>query len=154
MIHRLTTAFAVLGLAAAAFAQQESSVVIEGQKMVLKYAPPTVKTRIAASFHVDADLAFKGVTVPKGAYTVYILAEGAQWQLAINKATGTQAAYDPKLDVGKVPMTMSKPPAAVAACTVTLTKTAARAAKIEVAWNDTVAAVVFHLDRGAGDSEW
>jgi hypothetical protein len=51
-------------------------------------------------------------------------------------------------------MTMSKPPATVAACTVTLTKTAARAAKIEVAWNDTVAAATFHLDRGAGDSEW
>jgi hypothetical protein len=153
-MHRLTTACAVLGLAVAAFAQQESSVVVEGKKIVLKYAPPTAKTRVAASFHVDADLAFKGVSVPKGDYTIYILAEGAQWQLAINKATAAQAAYDPKLDVGKVAMTTSKVPAAVSACTVTLTKTAARAAKIEVTWNDTVAAVPFHLDRGAGDSEW
>ena len=153
-IHGLTTAVAVLGLAAAAFAQQEASVVLDGQKIVLKYAPPTVKTRLAASFHSEADLAFKGASLPKGDYTIYILADGAQWQLALNKAKGGQAAYDPKLDVGKIPMTMSKAPAAVSSCTVTMTKAAARAGKIEVTWNDTVAAVPFHLDRGASDSEW
>jgi hypothetical protein len=151
----LTTTFAVLGLAVTAFAQHEASVVIEGKKIVLNYAPPSVKTRIAASFHSEVDLAFKGVNVPKGDYTIYVLAEGPQWQLALNKATGAKAAtYDAKLDVGKVAMIMSKPPAAIAECKVTLTKTAALAAKIEVSWNDAVAATQFHLDRGASDSEW
>ena len=154
-IFNVKTAFAFLGLAAAAFAQQETSVVIESHNIVVKYAPPSVKTRVAASFHSDADLAFKGVNVPKGDYTIYVLAEGAQWQLALNKATGAKAAtYDPKLDVGKVAMTMSKPPAPAAACKITLTKTAALAAKIEVAWNDAVASTQFHLDRGASDTEW
>ena len=151
----LTTALAVLALAATAAAQQEASVVIEGKKVVVKYAPPSSKTRAAASFHSEADLAFKGVNVPKGDYTIYVLAEGAQWQLALNKATGAKAAtYDPKLDVGKVALTMSKPPAAAADCKMTLTKTAALAAKIDVSWNDAVATTQFHLDRGASDSEW
>jgi hypothetical protein len=153
--RHVTAAIAVFALGVAAFAQQETSVAIENQKIAIKYAPPAVKTRIAASFHSDADLAFKGVNVPKGDYTVYILAEGAQWQLALNKATGAKAAtYDPKLDLGKVAMIMSKPPAPVAVCKITLTKTAALAAKIEVAFNDAVAAAQFHLDRGASDSEW
>lgn len=151
----VTAAIVILGLTRAAFAEQETSVAIDGHKIAVKYAPPSVKTRIAASLHSDADLAFKGINVPKGDYTVYILAEGAQWQLALNKATGAKAAtYDPKLDLGKVAMTMSKPPAAVAACKITLTKTAALAAKIEVAWNDAVAVAQFHLDRGASESEW
>ncbi len=154
-IHYLTMAFAVLGLAAAAFAQQETAIAIEGQKVVLKYAAPTLKTRVAASFHSEADLIFKGMSLPKGDYTVYILAEGAQWQLALNKATGAKAAtYDPKLDVGKVAMTMGKTPTPAAACKIALTKTATLAGKVEVSWNDAVASTPFHLDRGAGDSEW
>lgn len=154
-IRHVTAAIAMLGLAAVAFAQQEASVAIEGQKIVVKYAPPSVKTRVAASFHSDADIAFKGVNVPKGDYTLYVLAEGSQWHLAVNKASGAKAAtYDPKLDLGKVAMTMSKPPAAVASCKIALTKTAALAAKLEVSWNDAVAAATFHLDRGASDSEW
>ena len=151
----ITTAFAFLGLAAAAFAQQETSIAIEGQKVTLKYAAPTVKTRATASFHSDVDLVFKGMSLPKGDYTVYILAEGAQWQLAINKATGAKAAtYDPKLDVGKVAMTMGKAPAPAAVCKIALTKTATLAGKVEIAWNDGVATTPFHLDRGASDSEW
>lgn len=151
----VTVAIAILGWSGSAFAQQETSVAINGQKIAVKYAPPSVKTRIAASFHSDADLAFKGFNVPKGDYTIYILAEGAQWQLALNKATGAKAAtYDPKLDLGKVAMTMSKLSVAAAACKITLTKTAAMAAKLEVVWNDAMAVAPFHLDRGASDSEW
>jgi hypothetical protein len=145
----------MLGLTRVAFAQQETSVAIEGHQIAVKYAPPSVKTRISASLHSDADLAFKGITVPKGDYMLYILADGAQWQLAVNKASGAKAStYDPKLDLGKVAMTMGKPSAPAEGCKIALTKTAALAAKIEVTWNGSVATAPFHLDRGAGDSEW
>ena len=141
--------------AAVAYGQQQTSTTIEGQTITVKYAPPAAKNRIAASFHTDADLAFKGVSVPKDDYTVYVLADGSQWQLALNKATGAKAAtYDPKLDLGRVPMTMGKPASPAAGCKITLAKTAALAAKLEVAWNDAVASAPFHLDRGASDSEW
>ena len=153
--RHFATVFAFLGLVATASAQQETAIAIEGQKVVLKYAAPAVKTRATASFHSEADLIFKGMSLPKGDYTVYILTEGPQWQLAINKATGAKAAiHDPKLDVGKVAMAMGKAPAPAAVCKIALTKTAALAGKFEVSWNDAVATTPFHLDRGASDSEW
>jgi len=162
-VRHLSAAIVVSGLFTAAFAQQEASVTLEAKKIVLTYAAPNSKTRAADSLHSDADLAFKGVAVPKGDYTIYILADGAQWQLTVNKATGAKAAtYDPKLDLGKVAMTMGgtmggtmgNPAAAADACKIALTKTATLAAKIEVTWNGALAAVPFHLDRGASDSEW
>jgi hypothetical protein len=72
----------------------------------------------------------------------------------LNKATGAKAAaYDPKLDLGKVALTMG-PAGAPGDCKITLTKTAALAAKLDVAWNNAVGSTRFHLDRGGTDSEW
>jgi hypothetical protein len=140
---------------AAAYAQQQTSVTIESQTVTVKYAAPAAKNRAAGSFHTDADLAFNGFSVPKGDYTLYVLADAAQWQLALNKATGPKAAtYDPKLDLGRVPMTMSKPSAPAADCKMTLSRIAALAARLEVTWNNQAASAPFHLDRGANDSEW
>ncbi|MEO8371093.1 MAG: DUF2911 domain-containing protein [Candidatus Solibacter sp.] len=142
-------------LTATAIAQQQTAATIDGNAITVKYAAPAAKNRAAASFQTPADLAFKGVNVPKGEYTIYVLADGEKWQLAVNSATGPKAAtYDPKLDLGRLPMTMSKAPAPAAACKMTLTKIAALAAKLEVSWNDTIATVSFHLDRGGSDSEW
>jgi hypothetical protein len=50
-------------------------------------------------------------------------------------------------------MTMGKG-AAAPACKITLTKTAALAAKLEVALNGITGAAPFHLDRGGNDTEW
>lgn len=142
-------------LCAVAVAQQQTAATIDGHAITVKYAAPAARNRAAATFQTQVDLAFKGINVPKGEYTIYVLADGAQWRLAINKATGPKAAaYDPKLDLGRVPMSMTKAPATAAACKMTLTKIAAMAAKLEVAWNDSIAAVSFHLDRGGSDSEW
>ena len=149
-------AVAVLG-AATACAQQQTSVVLNEETIVVKYSPTAANNRISASLHTEADLVFQGVNVPKGDYTMFVLADGSRWQLAVNKATGAKAAtYDPKLDVGRAPLTLSKPPAASAAgaCKITLTRTAAVAAKLEVAWNNTVASAAFYLDRSASDTEW
>lgn len=142
-------------MGAAAVAQQQTVATIDGHAITVKYAAPAATNRAAATFQTQADLAFKGVNVPKGEYTIYVLADGAKWQLAINKATGPKAvAYDPKLDLGRLPMTMTKAPAPATACKMTLTKIAAMAAKLEVSWNDWLATVSFHLDRGGSDTEW
>jgi hypothetical protein len=139
----------------AAYAQQQTSVTIESQTVTVKYAAPAARNRAAGSFHTDADLAFNGFSVPKGDYTLYILADGAQWQLALNRATGPKAAtYDPKLDLGRVQMTMSKPAAPAFDFKMTLSKIAALAAKLEVTWSNAAASAPFHIDRGANDSEW
>jgi len=142
-------------LSATGVQAEQMAVVLDGKSVTINYSAPTARNRASASFHTDADLAFKGVNVPKGDYTLYILADGPQWQLAVNKATGVRAAtYDAKLDLGRVPMTMSKPAVATDACKMVLTKSAALAAKLEVLWNNAAFAVSFHLDRGGSNSEW
>lgn len=166
-----------IALAAMGFAEQpvmdQSAVSIEGQSIVVKYAAPSMQGRkifgaavpygkvwrvgdnSAVALHSDSDLVFKGVAVPKGDYTLYVLVDAGKWQLIINKQTGPRAVnYDPKLDVGRVPMNLGKSSAAVETCRIALSKTAARAAKIEITWDHTVASAPFHLDRVAGDSEW
>jgi hypothetical protein len=145
----------LIGMAAAAYGQQLTSATLDGQTISVKYSPPAATNRVAGGFHTDADLAFKGFNVPKGDYTVYVLADGIQWQLAVNKVTGPKAAtYDPKQDLGRVPMTMIRPPAPVAACKITLSKIAPLAAELEVTWNDKAASTTVRLDRGPNDSEW
>ena len=137
----------------AAFTADVASATLDGQKIAVTYV--SAKKYVVATMQAPADIAFKGVKVPKGSYTLYILPDGAQWQLAVNKATGAKAAvHDPKLDIGRVAMTLAKGTAAAATPTITLTKTAAVAARLDVAWNGTVGSTRFHLDRGGNDSEW
>jgi hypothetical protein len=152
--YLLAGACALLGLAVAAQGQETASVTLEGHAFTIKYAAPVAKDRASGSFHADEDVVFTGFNVPKGDYTVYILASGAEWQLAINKAAGAAAAYNPKLDLGRVPMKMTKSPAPAAACKIALTKAAVLAAKIEVTWNDSMASAQFYIDRHGSDSEW
>jgi hypothetical protein len=152
-INAIILAAALFGGVTGGLAQEQTSATIDGHVINLKYAPAAADKHAAASFQTDTDIAFKGVRVPKGSYTVYVLTEGPQWQLAVNKATAKGAAYDAKLDLGRVPMTMGKG-AVTPACKITLNKTAALAAKLEVDWNGTTAIAPFHLDRGSADSEW
>jgi hypothetical protein len=145
---------AVLVSAAAIYAEQ-ATVALDGKSITINYSAPAAKNRATAAFHTDADLAFKGFSVPKGDYTIYILVDAAQWQFAVNKASGAKAAtYDAKLDLGRVPMTMGKPAGPADACKITVTRTAALAAKVEVVWNNAAASAPFHLDRGASNTEW
>jgi hypothetical protein len=171
MKELLTCIFAAAVLAPALCAQDQTAVTLQGKNIEVKYGAQAMKGRkifgaavpygqvwrvgdkAAATFHTDGDLAFYGMTVPKGDYTLYVLPAADKWQLVINKQKGA-GAYDAKQDVGRVPMTMSKPAAPVETCKVTLTKTAALSGKLEVAWENTVASIPFRLDLAPTDREW
>ena len=145
----------LLSFSAAAYGQQMASVTLDSKTIMVEYTAPAANNRISGSFHTPADLAFKGLNVPKGLYTLYVLTDGPRWQLAINKATGQEAAtYDPKQDLGRVPMLMIRPPAPVSACKFTLAKIAPIAAELQVVCSDKAASTSFRLDRGANDSQW
>ena len=146
---------ALLSLSAAVYGQQMASVTLETKTITVEYAVSAANNRITGTFHTPFDLAFKGLNVPKGLYTLYVLTDGPRWQLAVNKATGPQATtYDPKQDLGLVPMLMIRPPAPVATCKITLSKIAPIAAEMKVVCNDKAASTSFRLDRGANDSQW
>jgi hypothetical protein len=130
----------------------QDSVVLDGHNISLKSAPPAAAAKqLAGTLTTDSDIAFKGVRVPKGTYTLYVLTDGSQWQLAVNKAR-QPGAYDAKIDVGRVAMTTTK--VATPPYKFTLIKSAALAAKVDVVWKGMEASTSFHLDRGGTDSEW
>jgi len=51
-------------------------------------------------------------------------------------------------------MTVTAAPAPIETCRLAVVKTAATAAKIEVAWENTVASARFNPDRSGSNSEW
>ena len=73
-----------------------------------------------------------GLTVPKGDYTLFVnLANPASWELIVNKQTGQSGLeYDAKQDLGRVKMTMSKPPALVEQMKFTLSNTGGNKGKL------------------------
>ncbi|MEO8592373.1 MAG: DUF2911 domain-containing protein [Candidatus Solibacter sp.] len=152
-------------------AQEQAAITLQGKHITVKYAPAPVSGRkifgAAVPYgqvwrigeksppvlHTDADLAFYGLTVPKGDYNLYVLPAADKWELIISRQTG-DAPYNPKLDVGRVSMLLKKAPAPVEIRKLTLTATAALSARLEISWEDTVASVPFRVDLVGRDREW
>jgi hypothetical protein len=146
------------------------SVTIGGKAMSIKYSAPAVNGRegklfgkdgsigsdqnypvwrgganAATAFHTDADLDLGGLAVPKGDYTLFInLANPASWELIVNKQTGQSGLdYDAKQDLGRIKMTVGKPPAMVEQLKYTLSNASGNKGKIQLAWENVVASVNF-----------
>ncbi len=147
---RAAAAMIVIGVAA----QAQNAVSLDGKNISVKPAAGAPGTVATLALHTDADIVFKGATVTKGDYSLYVIASGPAYQLVINKAPGGKATHDAKLDVGKVAMAVTKPPSPAAANHAAVVKVAAMAAKIEVGVQGSLATAQFKLDRVAGDSEW
>ncbi len=153
-------------LFAAQSPREQASVTVAGKAITIKYSAPSVRGRKifgdggrisrdpnypvwragadeATSLHTDADLLIEGLSVPKGDYTIFVsLANPAKWQLIISKQTGEWGlSYSKDMDLGRVPMQMSKPPAPVETYKMTLTSTGSNAAQLQLAWENYVASV-------------
>jgi hypothetical protein len=145
----------------------ETSVTIAGKALSIKYSAPSVRGRkifgeggrvskdptypvwraganAATAFHTDADLDIKGLAVPKGDYTIYVLVNADPWQLIINKQTRQWGlTYNQNQDLGRVPMDMSQPPALIETYKMTLSATGTNAGKLQLEWENTIASVPF-----------
>jgi hypothetical protein len=144
----------------------ETSVTIAGKAMTIKYSAPSVRGRqvfgeggviskdrtypvwraganAATAFHTDADLDVGGLNVPKGDYTLYILPKDpAAWELIINKQTGQWGlTYNAAQDLGRVKMTMSKPPALIETLKYTLSDQGGNKATLLLEWENHIASV-------------
>ena len=148
---------------------QVATIAVGGKAITIKYSAPAVNNREgklfgkdgrigqdanypvwragandATALHTDADLDIGGLAVPKGDYTLFVnLANLANWELIVNKQTGQSGlAYDAKQDLGRVKMTMSKPPAMVEQMKFTLSNAGGNKVRLQLAWEDHVAAVM------------
>jgi len=145
----------------------QTSVTIAGKALTIKYSAPSVRGRqifgeggviskdstypvwraganAATALHTDADLDIKGLAVPKGDYTIFVLANTDPWQLIINKQTGQWGlTYKQDMDLGRVPMDMSKPASPVETYKITLSSTGGNNGKLQLEWENKIASVPF-----------
>ena len=92
----------------------------------------------ATKLHTDADLSLDGLTVPKGDYTLYVdLSDPANWVLVVNKQTGQWGTvYDKAKDLGRVKMSMEKPPALVENLKYMLKDLGGNKGKLSLVWEN------------------
>jgi hypothetical protein len=147
-------------------APAQASISIGGKNLTVHYSAPSVRGRqifgeggllsrdptypawraganSATSFHTDADLDVGGLSVPKGDYTLYVWVKDPNaWELIISKETGQWGLeYNARMDLGRVKMTMSKPPSKIETMKYTFTNLGANKAKLELGWENHVASV-------------
>ena len=114
----------------------------------------------ATVIHTASDLDVGGTNVPAGDYALYVWLDTGKWSLILSKqplmvngrklwgipmggmggmeSAAGQSTLDEKQSLGRIPMTMSKPPAPVETYKMTLS-----AGKLQLAWADVVASVPF-----------
>jgi len=154
-----------------AAAQEQTAVALQGKNVNVKYSAASAAGRkifgaavpygqvwrigekSAPALHTDANLAFYGLTVPKGDYALFLLPAADKWELIIARQA-PDAPYNPKTAVGRVQMVLRKAPAPVDMRKITITATATLSAKLEIAWEDTVASAPFRVDLVGRDTEW
>ncbi|MBZ5622637.1 MAG: DUF2911 domain-containing protein [Acidobacteriia bacterium] len=145
-------------------APKEISVAINGKTINISYSAPSMRGRKifgaggilsdtsiwragadeATCMHTDGALDINGLAVPAGDYSLWVDLDAGKWQLIVNKQTlqfGTD--YDKSQDLGRVALTMSKPPAPVEQFKMTLSAAGANKGKLELAWENIVATASF-----------
>jgi len=157
----LSTALALAGMALGqASPPAETSLTVNDKQVTIKYSAPSMRGRqifggllpydsvwraganSATSLHTTGDLMIGSLAVPKGDYTLYVWLDKNQWQLIVNKQTGQWGTeYNQAQDLGRVKMTMSKPPAPVEKYQMTLSNEGGAKASLKLAWENTVATV-------------
>jgi hypothetical protein len=145
-----------------------ASATVNGKTITITYSSPRVKGRegkiftsdglishdphypvwraganAATTLTTDGDLNIGNLHVPAGTYTLFVdISDPANWVLIVSNATGEWGlAYDPAKDLGKTPMTMSKPPAMMEDLTYTLTDGGGGKGTLTLAWEDVSASV-------------
>jgi hypothetical protein len=166
---RSTLLFA-LGMSLA-FAQESppetASVSVGGKTISIRYSAPSVRGRkifgdggllsgdptypawraganSATSFHTGANLQIGSLNVPKGDYTLYCWVKDPEaWDLIVSKETGQWGLeYNAAQDLGRVKMTMSKPPSVIEMLKYTLTDQGAGKVKLQLEWERHIASVI------------
>jgi hypothetical protein len=139
---------------------------INGKTIAVRYSAPSVRGRQifgaggllsrdptypawragangATTLTTDADLMVGSLAVPKGTYTLYAWVQNPDaWDLIISRQTGQWGlSYDPKQDLGRVKMTMSKPPSLVERLKYSIADNGAGKGELRLEWEHRVASV-------------
>jgi hypothetical protein len=157
---------ATASLASAQSPAATATGIINGKTIAVRYSAPSVRGRqifgaggllsrdptypawraganAATTLTTDTDLMVGTLPVPKGTYTLYAWVQNPDaWDLIISRQTGQWGlAYDPKQDLGRVKMTMSKPAALVERLKYSIADKGAGNGELRLEWEHRVASV-------------
>jgi hypothetical protein len=92
------------------------------------------------------DVKLGGKKIPKGRYTIYAIPQATEWTIIINKDTDVWGAfkYDPKKDVARLNVPVSKTAETVEVFTMGFAKNGSGLV-LNIAWDDTGVSVPFTL---------
>src|SRR5918996_5570191 len=133
---------------------------IDGANLSIAYGRPLLKGRVpgkdidpyegrewrtgadeATTLVTSRALKFGDLSLPAGTYTLYTIPVKGTWQLVISKKTGQWGIPYPKgADLGRVAMTMSKPPKAGEQLTISVNDTAT-GGTLHIDWGNTRASI-------------
>jgi hypothetical protein len=137
----------------------DTSAKVRGKAITIEYNAPSARGRqvegglvpygsvwrlgadSATTLTADTDITIGDLKVPKGVYTLYILASEGGWKLLVNKQTGQWGTdYNEAQDLGRVSMKTSKLGAPAETLKITL-KPDGSGALLEIVWGSTRAVV-------------
>jgi hypothetical protein len=97
----------------------------------------------ATLLHTDANLTIGTLKAPKGDYSLFVdIADPDNWVLIVNKQTGQWGfTYDSGQNVGRVKMTMTKPPALIENLKYTIKSLGGGKGKLSLEWENHIASV-------------
>jgi hypothetical protein len=165
-----TVLVALVAAADPTFAQSppaRATATVGGKAVQIQYSAPSVRGRkifgaggllsrdptypiwraganAATTFKTEGGLDIGGLSVPPGTYTLYVnVKDPEQWELVVSKATGQWGLTypGPSSDLGRVKMTMSKPPAPVETLKYTLTDKGSGTGELRLEWEQHAATV-------------
>lgn len=148
-----------------------TSVIIGEKNISIRYCAPSVRGRKifggagalqpdntvwragannATALHTEADLTFGKVAVKAGDYTLYVFLDPSGWKLIVSRQTGQwginrdgSTSLDETKALGRIPMTMSQPPAPIETYKMTLSSTGGNQGKLQLEWENAIASVNF-----------
>jgi hypothetical protein len=148
--------------------RESATVAIDGASISIAYGRPSARGRPVmgglvpfgevwrtganetTQLTVDRAIEIGGLRVEPGDYSLLTIPDRDSWTLIINSATGESGlAYDPELDVGRVPMTVTTLPHPVEQLTIRIDE-AGDGGVVRVQWERTQASVPIRVV-GTGD---
>ena len=149
----------------------EASATIGGKHLWIYYHAPSMRDRkifggqdvlqpdnsiwrlgadYATVLHTDAELAFRGLTIPPGDYSLYVFLDKGNWELIVNKKTGQwginrdNSTTDQLADeLGRIRMTMGKAPAPIETLKIGLDSPGGDRGILTIGWENVKANAAF-----------
>jgi len=138
---------------------------IDGAHIAIDYGRPSKRGRVifgglvpwgevwrtgadlATHFTTDRALAFDGLVVPAGTYSLYTLPTPTHWTLIVNRRTGQLGLiYDQSADLGRVDMMTARVPDITERLTISVEPTRDRGGVLRIAWDDLIATAPFSVE--------